>query len=64
MRHFGGIGVYLCHSHILVGISTHVQSDVSFAIGIWDRKGGSGGGVPLDLSGGTIFLARHTGFSP
>ena len=48
---------------LLVGICTFVHGDVGFAIYIWAGRGGSVGKVPLGLSGGTIFLGRHTGFS-
>ena len=41
-----------------------MQSNVGFDIGIRDVRGGSGGGVPFGLSGGTLFLDRHTGLAP
>ena len=37
-----------------------VQVNVGFAIGIWTGRGGSGGGVPLSISRGNIFLGRST----
>ena len=49
---------------LLVGISNFLLGGVGFAIGIWAGWGGSGGGVPLGLSGGTLFLGRHTGLAP
>ena len=48
----------------LVGISTHLQGNVSFDFFIRTGQGGSGGGVPLGLSRGTLFLGRHTGLAP
>ena len=48
----------------LVEISTFLQGDVGFAIDILSGKGGSGGGVPLSLSIGTLFLVRHNGLAP
>ena len=48
----------------VVGISTFVQGDVGFAIGIWAGRVGSGGGVPLGLSGGTLFLGSNTSLEP
>ena len=49
---------------LLVVISTFFQVDVGFFIGILAGRGGSGGGFPLGLSGGTLFLGRNTGLSP
>ena len=48
----------------LVGISNFLQGDVGFAIGVWYGRGGSDGGVPLSLSGDTIFLGSNTGLAP
>ena len=53
-----------CVPMLLVGISTFAQGDVGFSMGIWVERGGSGGVIPLRLSGGTPFLGRHTGLSP
>ena len=47
----------------LVGISTFAKGYFGFAIGIWAGRGGSGGEIPLGLSGGTLFLGSHTGLS-
>ena len=49
---------------LLVGISTHVQGDVGFSIGILYGRCGSGGVVPLGLYGGTLFIVRNTGLAP
>ena len=49
---------------LLVDISTFAQVNVGFAIGIRAIRGESGGGVPLGLSSGTLFLVRHNGLAP
>ena len=41
-----------------------MQDDIGSAIGILPGLGGSGGGVTICLSGGTLFLGRHTGLVP
>ena len=50
-------------SVLLVGIYAFAQGDLGFTIDVPDGRGVSGGVIPLGLSGGNIFLGKHTGLA-
>ena len=48
---------------MLVDVYTIAYCDIDFAIGNWSVRGCSGSGVTIGLSGGILFMGRHTGLA-